>query len=32
VLWNRRSPEVLTVEGDAEVLDLFTDKVRVRWA
>jgi uncharacterized protein (TIGR03083 family) len=31
-LWNRRSPEVLAVEGDPGVLGLFLDSVHVRWA
>ena len=30
-LWNRRATDVLTVEGDHRVLDLFRDKVHVRW-
>jgi uncharacterized protein (TIGR03083 family) len=31
-LWNRLGPEVLTVEGDPDVLGLFLDRVHVRWA
>jgi uncharacterized protein (TIGR03083 family) len=31
-LWNRRSAAPLTVDGDADVLSLFADKVRVRWS
>ena len=30
-LWNRRAPEALAVEGDPGLLDLFRDKVHVRW-
>jgi uncharacterized protein (TIGR03083 family) len=30
-LWNRRSPETLTVEGDPSILALFLDQVHVRW-
>ena len=32
VLWSRRPPEGLAVEGDRTVLDLFLDRVHVRWA
>ncbi len=31
-LWRRRAPDVLDVGGDGAVLDLFLDKVRVRWS
>ncbi|HUJ06327.1 MAG TPA: maleylpyruvate isomerase family mycothiol-dependent enzyme [Streptosporangiaceae bacterium] len=31
-LWRRRAPDVLEVEGDGGVLDLFLDKVQVRWS
>jgi uncharacterized protein (TIGR03083 family) len=30
-LWNRRPASALTVRGDADVLGLFLDRVRVRW-
>jgi uncharacterized protein (TIGR03083 family) len=32
LLWNRRTPEGLEVLGDATVLDLWRDKVHVRWS
>jgi uncharacterized protein (TIGR03083 family) len=32
VLWNRRGPEALAVEGDAGVLGLFLDRVHIRWS
>lgn len=31
-LWNRRGLDGLKVDGDASVLDLFREKVTVRWA
>jgi uncharacterized protein (TIGR03083 family) len=31
-LWNRRSTEGLTITGDDSVIDLFRDKVRIRWS
>ena len=31
-LWNRRPASVLTVRGDADLLGLFLDRVRVRWS
>ncbi len=31
-LWNRSGPDPLTIEGDASVLDLFLDRVNVRWS
>lgn len=31
-LWNRLPPSVLTMSGDADVLGLFLDRVRVRWS
>jgi uncharacterized protein (TIGR03083 family) len=31
VLWSRRSPAGLPVDGDGGVLDLFLDRVNVRW-
>lgn len=31
-LWNRRPTANLDIEGDRAVLDMFTDKVRVRWS
>ena len=30
-LWNRRQPGCLRMTGDGEVLDLFLNRVRVRW-
>jgi uncharacterized protein (TIGR03083 family) len=30
--WNRRSPDGLTVTGDADVLSLFRDNVHIRWS
>jgi uncharacterized protein (TIGR03083 family) len=30
-LWNRRPSEGLAIDGDADVLGLFSDKVQVRW-
>jgi uncharacterized protein (TIGR03083 family) len=30
-LWNRRPPDVLTVTGDAGVLELLLDRTRIRW-
>jgi uncharacterized protein (TIGR03083 family) len=32
VLWSRRSPAELSIEGDGAVLDLFLDRVNVRWS
>jgi uncharacterized protein (TIGR03083 family) len=32
VLWSRRSPAGLSVEGDGAILDLFLDRVNVRWS
>ena len=31
-LWNRRQPDGLPMTGDGEVLDLFLDRVRIRWS
>ena len=31
-LWNRRPASALTLGGDAEVLGLFLDRVRIRWS
>ncbi len=31
-LWSRRSPARLSVDGDGGVLDLFVDRVNVRWS
>lgn len=31
-LWNRRPPECLATAGDGQVLDLFLDRVRIRWS
>jgi uncharacterized protein (TIGR03083 family) len=31
-LWNRRSPDGLTVAGDPAVLALFAEKVNIRWS
>jgi len=31
-LWSRRSPADLSVDGDGQVLDLFLDRVNVRWS
>lgn len=31
-LWHRGDPSILDVKGEAKVLDLFLDKVQVRWA
>jgi uncharacterized protein (TIGR03083 family) len=31
-LWNRQSAEALTIGQDGSVLDLFTDRIRVRWS
>jgi hypothetical protein len=31
-LWNRQDPSDLTVDGDSTVLDLFLDRVHVRWS
>jgi uncharacterized protein (TIGR03083 family) len=31
-LWNRRQPAGLRMTGDGEVLDLFLDRVRIRWS
>jgi hypothetical protein len=31
-LWNRRPPAGLVVEGDADVLTLFLDRVHIRWS
>lgn len=30
-LWNRQSNAALTIEGDRQVLDLFLDRVHIRW-
>jgi uncharacterized protein (TIGR03083 family) len=32
LLWNRRTADDLEVEGDAEVLGLWRDQVRIRWS
>jgi uncharacterized protein (TIGR03083 family) len=32
VLWHRLDPDVLTVAGDSAVLELFRDRVRIRWS
>ena len=31
-LWNRAGPGALTIDGDASVLDLFLERVNVRWS
>ena len=31
-LWNRAGPAALAIEGDASVLDLFLERVNVRWS
>ena len=31
-LWNRRQPGCLRMAGDGEVLDLFLNRVRIRWS
>ena len=31
-LWNRAGPDALVIDGDASVLDLFLDRVNVRWS
>ena len=31
-LWNRAGPGALVIEGDPAVLDLFLDRVNVRWS
>jgi uncharacterized protein (TIGR03083 family) len=31
-LWNRTDPGMLSIDGDAQMLDLFRGTVRVRWA
>jgi uncharacterized protein (TIGR03083 family) len=30
-LWNRRPADRITVDGDRAILDLFADRVRIRW-
>jgi uncharacterized protein (TIGR03083 family) len=30
-LWNRQNPAGLTIKGDSQVLDLFLDRVHIRW-
>jgi len=32
LLWNRRSPDGLEVEGDRSLLDLWRDTVQIRWS
>jgi hypothetical protein len=32
VLWSRRSPTLLEASGDERVLQLFLEKVNIRWA
>jgi uncharacterized protein (TIGR03083 family) len=32
LLWNRRTPEGLDVHGDADLLDLWRQMVRIRWS
>jgi hypothetical protein len=31
-LWNRSGPGTLVIDGDPSVLDLFLDRVNVRWS
>jgi uncharacterized protein (TIGR03083 family) len=31
-LWNRQGIEPLTIEGDASVLEMFRDNVKIRWS
>ncbi len=31
-LWNRRQPGCLRMAGDGQVLDLFLNRVRIRWS
>ena len=31
-LWNRKAPTGIAVAGDGEVVDLFTDGVKIRWS
>jgi uncharacterized protein (TIGR03083 family) len=32
LMWNRQAADALTVQGDGQVLDLFRERVRVRWS